>query len=71
MLQTDGQNHLMVWLIFLTDILKHLTAKQNFQMDSSKCYSLSHKTLNTRENFWNFFVLRPIGCAMKPQKITA
>ena len=34
-------------------------------------YSLSHKTVNTRENFWNVYCfLQPIRCEMKLQKIT-
>ena len=35
-----------------------------------KCYSLSRKTVNTRENFWNIYCSRPIRWEMKPRKIT-
>ena len=33
-------------------------------------YSLSRKTVNARENFWNVYCLWPIRYEMKPQKIT-
>lgn len=62
----------LLFIMFLNQLIFSPEARGCIKtaLNSLEAYSLSHKTVNTRENIW-YVVSWPIRHEMKPQKVTA